>query len=464
MRCDRKRHAIVEGLGKLEPSTSSTLEEGGDCLGWPILSLREAGVQLLDCDHRTPRPAATGYPYIAIPQIKDGRIDISDARFITHNDFLDWTRRTKPKPWDVILSRRCNPGETAFVPPDFECALGQNLVLLRADGQKVLPSFLRWLARSPDWWNQVRTFINVGAVFESLKCADFPNFRLPIAPIPQQQAIASILGSLDDKIELNRRMSQTLETMARAIFKNWFVEFEPVRVKAAGQKPPGLARHVADLFPDSFVESELGEIPKGWKRVSLPDLAEVNPTRSLRKGEVAPYLDMANMPTKGHFPDNWIERPFGSGMRFITGDTLVARITPCLENGKTAMVTFLEDGEVAWGSTEFIVLRPKPPLPPAFAYLLARSDEFRQFAIQRMSGSSGRQRVPAENLSQYHLVQPSDDVSRAFGHVVEPLFRRADVNAHAARILAALRDALLPKLISGELRIPDAERIVQRAL
>ena len=117
------------------------------------------------------------------------------------------------------------------------------------------------------------------------------------------------------------------------------------------------------------------------KVVPLPKAIELNPTRSLRKGVVAPYLDVGNMPTQGHTPDGVIDRPFGSGMRFVNGDTLVARITPCLENGKTAYVDFLEEGQVGWGSTEYIVLHPKPPLPEEFAYCLARSYGFREFAI-----------------------------------------------------------------------------------
>ncbi len=124
---------------------------------WPILSLREAVVSLIDCEHRTPPASESGYPYIAIPQIKQGRLDLAAVRRITKDHYLDWTRKAKPQPHDVILSRRCNPGETAFVPPALECALGQNLVLLRADGTKVFPPFLRWLVRGPEWWSRSAT-------------------------------------------------------------------------------------------------------------------------------------------------------------------------------------------------------------------------------------------------------------------------------------------------------------------
>ncbi len=258
-------------------------------------------------------------------------------------------------------------------------------------------------------------------------------------------------------------MNETLETMARAIFKSWFVDFDPVRAKAEG-RDPGLPKHIADLFPDSFEDSEFGEIPRGWSVASLPEVINVNPTRPLRKGDVAPYLDMANMPIWGHSPEVVIKRPFSSGMRFTNGDTLVARITPCLENGKTAYVDFLEEGQIGWGSTEYIVLRPKALVPTEYAYCLARSDGFRDFAIQNMTGSSGRQRVPAEALSQFLVASPSDPIMALFGKLIRSLFAHVKVTTAENRTLASLRDTLMPKLISGELRVNDFACFIKRQI
>ena len=281
---------------------------------------------------------------------------------------------------------------------------------------------------------------------------DLENIETALPDLSEQRAIAHILGTLDDKIELNRRMNETLEEMARALFKSWFVDFDPVRAKMEG-RDTGLPPDVAALFPNRLVDSELGEIPEGWEVVPLPEMIEVNPPRPLRKGEVAPYLDMANMPTRGHVPDTVIDRSFGSGMRFTNGDTLVARITPCLENGKTAYVDFLGHDRIGWGSTEYIVMRPMPPLPNEFAYCLARSAGFREFAIQNMTGTSGRQRVPAKSLSQFLLSLPPEPIAVRFGKVVQPLFARASEAVRESRTLAALRDTLLPKLVSGKLRV-----------
>lgn len=276
--------------------------------------------------------------------------------------------------------------------------------------------------------------------------------KKPFPPLPEQRAIAHILGTLDDKIELNRRMNETLEAMARAIFKSWFVDFDPVRAKAEG-RDTGLPEEITDLFPDSFEETELGEVPKGWTVKALPEAIQVNPSRSLRKGEIAPYLDMGNMPTTSARALQYYEREFGSGMKFVNNDTLVARITPCLENGKTCFVDFLEKRQVGWGSTEYIVLSPKEPLPPEFAYFLARTEVFRAFAISNMTGTSGRQRVPAESLNQFMVAIPSSKIAERFGEFASSIIAVMKANDAESRTLTELRDKLLPKLISGEVQV-----------
>jgi type I restriction enzyme S subunit len=179
-----------------------------------------------------------------------------------------------------------------------------------------------------------------------LNTEELKALEVKLPPLPEQKAIAGILGALDDKIELNRRRNRTLEEMARAIFKSWFVDFDPVKAKAEGRTPPGLSPEIAALFPDRFEDSPHGPIPASWKVSCLNDICETNPPRPLAKRAIAPYLEMANMPTRGPTPDSWVWREMGSGMRFTNGDTLIARITPCLENGKTALVNFLEDGQV----------------------------------------------------------------------------------------------------------------------
>ena len=306
-----------------------------------------------------------------------------------------------------------------------------------------------------------------GSTFPNVSSGQLSSLPWPNIEEFEQRAIAHILGTLDDKIELNRRMNETLEGMARALFKAWFVDFEPVRAKMdgrwqRGQSLPGLPAHLYDLFPDRLVESELGEIPQGWKHVTANKLIDFNPGETLRKGNEAPYIEMSSLPTIGCWPEPPVMRPYGSGMRFRNGDTLLARITPCLENGKTAFIQCLPDNTVGWGSTEYIVMRTKPTIPAEFAYLLAREDAFRDQAIRSMTGTSGRQRVQADSVAAFNLVSPLNvEVWHVFSRFVSPIFKNIKANAQTIETLAQLRDTLLPKLISGELRVPDVDRIVR---
>ncbi len=281
------------------------------------------------------------------------------------------------------------------------------------------------------------------------------SFPVRIPRPEEQESIADFGEAIDERLLLLRHTNATLEAIAQALFKSWFVDFNPVRAKAEGRDPEGIPPEVADLFPSEFEDSPLGEIPKGWESMRLDQACEINPTRRLSKGNVAPYLEMAAIPTQGHRTEAPVSRAFSSGTKFMNGDTLLARITPYLENGKTAFVDFLDEDEIGWGSTEYIVLRPKPPLPGYWAYLLCRHNAFRQFAIQAMVGTSGGQRVEISRLAQFPVYVPSEEIACSFTAIVEPIQARIAANDNEAKTLATLRDTLLPRLMSGKLRIPE---------
>lgn len=392
-----------------------------------------------------------GTPILTVEHLGENRILHQDLPRVTEHD-KDRLSKYILRKGDIVFSRVGSVDRRALVRESEEGWLFSGRCLrVRPNPKKIDPGYLSYFFGLPSFQEYIRS-IAVGATMPSLNTKILSEVIIFYPSLSEQRAIAHILGTLDDKIESNRRINETLEEMARALFKSWFVDFDLVRAKMEG-RDTGLPQHMADLFPDRMVDSELGEIPEGWEVRKLSEMIDLNPKRPLQNRKLAPYLDMANMPTNGHVPDVVRERPYGSGMRFINGDTLVARITPCLENGKTAYVDFLKDGETGWGSTEYIVLKPIPPLPDEFAYYLARSTRFREFAIQNMTGTSGRQRVPAKALSEFLFALPPGHIAIKFGKIARSMLSRVSAAAQESNILVILRDTLLPRLVSGELRL-----------
>ncbi len=409
------------------------------------------GSQLHESDYQP-----EGVIVVPTESIGKRRLDLTSAPRISEAKAEELARH-RLKAGDILFARRGiqATGLSALVDDTTQGALcGTGAILLRLTDAEIDPRYLSFYLSAEEtivWLKQHA----VGAVMPNLNATILSRLPIVLPALAEQRAIARVLGDLDDKIELNRRMNATLEAMAQALFQSWFVDFEPVRTKAAGLAPEGLDAATASLFPSDFVDSPLGEVPCGWRSTPLSLAIDINPSRVLAKGALAPYLDMANMPTTSARALEVTTREFGSGMKFSDGDTLVARITPCLENGKTCYVDFLGDGVVGWGSTEYIVLRPRAPLPACFAYFIARTRAFRDFAITNMTGTSGRQRVPADCFEKFEVIVPSPEIAQEFGRRVSSILTTMKVHDLEARSLAALRDDLMPQLLSGDLRVPE---------
>jgi type I restriction enzyme, S subunit len=454
---------------------------------WPTVMLKEAGVTLIDCDHKTPKAQEKGFPYVGIPQLKEGRITLDGVRLITEEDFHHWRRKAKPTPNDVILSRRCNPGETAYVPEGLEIALGQNLVLLRSDGKKLYPPFLRWVVHGTNWWNQVSKFINVGAVFDSLKCADMPNFEIQLPPMGAQLKIAEVLGAFDKKIELNRQINQTLEQIAQAIFKSWFVDFEPVKAKIEakqnGQDPERAAMcaisgktdeqldqlspeqrqqlaTTAALFSDELEDSELGEISAGWEVTSLGAI-----TSELRRGVSPKYVEEGGVQVinqkciRNHTIDfafckrNDPSKKKIDGRELRVGDVLV-NSTGVGTLGRLAPVRYLPEITVA-DSHVTLVRGIAGEIMPAFLSGFMLSKE--AFIESSGAGSTGQTELNRQVLGEIRLCKPSYQVQEEFERIISPAHKLIAQNEQQVFALLASRDALLPKLLSGEINLGETQ-------
>lgn len=425
---------------------------------------------LIDCDHRTPPAADTGYPYIAIPQIKNGHIQLDGVRRISPENFADWTRKLKPQANDVIVVRRCNSGDSAVVPHGLECAIGQNLVVLRSDGKRVIPEFLRWLVNGPDWWDQVGKFINVGAVFDSLKCGEIPHFELRIPPLNAQREIAALLGALDDRIALLRETNATLEAIAQAIFKSWFVDFDPVHAKAEGRLPEGMDEETAALFPDGFEESAQGLIPRGWMVERLANIVDritkgTTPTTLKRQfvDEGINFIKAESLTDYGAFiPEKFahideVTHELLRRSQLKTGDILIS-IAGTI--GRIAVITseFLP----ANTNQAIALIRPKNNGVPGglISRFLKRKESQQQMSDRVVQAVQAN--LSLGTLSDMKLIVPCTDISlKLYGTSLASIDAIKSTNIRQIQTLTALRDTLLPRLISGKLRLPEENSIVK---
>jgi type I restriction enzyme S subunit len=441
------------------------VQAGDDWDGWQTAPLEECLDALIDYRGKSPTKSVTGIPVLSAKVVKTTGLVRPIVQTISPDYYKTWMTRGIPQLGDVVMTTEAPLGEVI----QLDCvtskfALGQRIVCMRGKEGKLDNTFLRYLLTSPKQQELLASYATGTTVFGISQKA-LRSIPISFPQIGEQQRIGTCLAALDDKIELNRQMNETLEAMAQAIFQDWFVDFGPTRRKQAGETDPvaimgdlsddpAEATKLAGLFPDALGDDDL---PKGWRMGQMDQLIEFNPRESLRKGALAPYSDMSSLPVSGSSAETPILREFGSGMKFKNGDALLARITPCLENGKAALVDFLpDDNPIGWGSTEFIVMRARSPIPAPFSYLLTRWPEFRAAAIQSMTGTSGRQRASAEALARFPFVSGSDALWSEFGRAITPMFAKITQVGSESRTLAETRDYLLPRLMSGEVQVQAA--------
>ncbi len=385
--------------------------------GWKEYKLGEVGLLQRGRSRHRPRYAfhlyGGKYPFIQTGEIRESRKYITQFSQ-TYND----AGLEQSKLWPtgtLCITIAANIAELAIL--SFDACFPDSVLGFIPDKEKADLDFVYYMLT---YFQKELKYLGEGSVQDNINLGTFEDIAFFLPPLPEQRAIASVLSSLDDKIDLLHRENKTLESMAETLFRQWFVEEE---------------KQVSS------------------KNAKITELIEFNPKRQMKKGSIAPYLDMSNVSTSTFHPDNWYDREFNSGTKFVNGDTLLARITPCLENGKSAYVTFLEDGQIGWGSTEFIVMCTKFNLHPFLAYTLARNKDFRDYAESCLEGTSGRQRVNIDHLANYEIVIPPDNVIQSFNEFISLIVPKLHANFIQIRTLSALRDTLLPKLMSGEVRV-----------
>ncbi len=434
---------------------------------WFETTLGEVCIGIFDGPHATPKKTQSGPLFLGISSLANGRLLLSDTEHLSEADFTKWTRRVAPQPDDVVFSYETRLGEAALIPEGLRCCLGRRLALMRPDKTKIEPRFLLYYYLSPTFKDFLRSRTNPGSTVDRILLTEVPSYPILLPPLEEQHAIAGILGALDDKIELNRQMNRTLEAMARAIFTSWFVDFDPVTAKAASRQPVRMDTETAALFPDHFADSDLGPIPAGWLLTTIGEEVSV-------VGGSTPSSKEPRFWSRGTI--NWITpRDLARLSDPVVLDT-ERRITPeglaqissgLLPCGTVLLSSRAPIGYLAIAETPlavnqgFIAMVCDKVLPNHYVRLWTQAnlDE-----ILARAGGTTFPEISKASFRPIPILVPSRDVLQAFMRKAEPLYQQLVANVRECSTLAALRNALLPKLLSGEIRVRDAEKAAEQAL
>lgn len=445
----------------------------GDWSICTVAELQEAGRLLVeDGNHGEYRPrqnefSDTGVAFIRAADMNEGRVLFHSASRINETA-LSRIRKGIGRPCDVLLSHKGTVGKVALTSPDcepFVCS-PQTTFWRTLDSSFLNYRFLFYYLQSPYFQDQLSSRKGETDMADYVSLTVQRTLQVAIPSIDEQCAIAHILGSLDDKIELNRQMNETLESIARALFKSWFVDFDPVRAKMEGRQPYGMDAETAALFPDSFEDSAFGKIPKGWNVKSLsdcviylsrgiaPSYLHVSPIRVLNQRAIR-WWHIDEQALKFHDPNKPIRKE-----AYIRKGDVVINSTGDITIGRAYW--FYHEVSNLFADSHVSIIRTSPDiLLPEMVVFQVETQPYQDIIYSYVTGSTGQLELNRSNLAQLPFLCPPIEVQRKFSAIIEPWFNLVWNNKEQSRVLAALRDALLPKLLSGEIRVKDAEKFVE---
>lgn len=397
---------------------------------WPVFPLEECLDALIDYRGKTPEKTNSGIPLITAKIIKAGRIE-TPTEFIAADNYDAWMRRGIPKAGDVVLTVEAPLGEVAQLGLE-KIALAQRVVTLRGKTGFLDSTYLLYLLQSEETQDKLKARAT-GTTVLGIKQSELRKVLIKVPPLDVQVSAAAILKAIDDRITLLRETNGTLEAIAQSLFKSWFVDFDPVRAKMEGRAPEGMDEATATLFPDGFEESELGAVPMGWKPIRLDAFIELSYGKALK----------AETRNPGQIP------VYGSGG--ITGwhDTSLVNQTSIIIGRKGTV------GSIYWESSPFFpidtVFYVKAQRPLSYCHQLLKT-----LRLHDMNTDAAVPGLNRENV--YRLLVPDAPLPlfNAFDDVVTGLRQAIDHNEQQAKTLATARDTLLPRLISGQLHLPEA--------
>jgi type I restriction enzyme, S subunit len=401
--------------------------------------------EIIDNRGKSVPTVENGFPLIATNCIKHSSIypTFERVRFVSEQTMKTWFR-SHLQPNDILFVNKGTPGRVCLVPDTVNFCVAQDMIGFRCDEKKINYKYLFAVLRSNEIQKKIENN-HVGLVIPHFRKQDLSDLLIPIRREEEQESIGDLYLTLSQKIELNNRINSELEGMAKTLYDYWFVQFDFPDENGKPYKSSGGKM----IWNDELKR----EIPDGWEVGTTSDLFEFNPTLSIKSFDTASYIDMNALPTSGFMTKNVQKKQFTGGVKFQNGDLVVARITPCLENGKTGLITLLDENEVGFGSTEFIVIRGKKKSLSGFASFLARSELFRKYAIANMLGTSGRKRVEANSLKKFKLAIPDSSLLDKFEEMTKSFLDVATINTKQNQQLSNLRDWLLPMLMNGQVKV-----------
>lgn len=402
---------------------------------WKTLEISSICEGIFDGPHATPKKTNEGPVFLGISALDKGRLNLTEREHLSEEDFLKWTKRVTPQAGDIVFSYETRLGEVAMIPSGLRCCLGRRMALMRIDQKKALPEYVLYAYMSPAFQEVIRARTIHGSTVDRIPLTEFGSFPISVPGLFTQKAITSILRSLDDCITLLRDTNATLEGIAQAIFKSWFVDFDPVRAKMEGRAPEGMDEETAALFPEGFEESKLGLVPKGWLPARLDSFIELAYGKALKADSRIP----GNVPVYG-----------SGGLTGWHNSPLVNE--PSIVIGRKGTV-----GSLYWESRPFFpidtVFYVKSKKPLTYIYQVLKL-----LSLHDMNTDAAVPGLNRENV--YRLLIPAvpDCVVVAFNKIASTLRQKIDSNSAQVKTLEHIRDTLLPRLISGQLRLPEAEQ------
>ena len=403
-----------------------------------------------------------GIPLIATNCIRNELLypTYENVRFVSQDTYSTWFRG-HPRPGDILFVNKATPGRVCLVPDPVDFCIAQDMVAIRADAAKVYPQYLFAALRSQLVQERIRT-MHVGTLIPHFKKGDFDKLMIPVPDRAAQVFIGNSYYEFCARIDLNRRMSETLEAIVRALFKSWFVDYDPVRAKAQG-RDPGLPKPLADLFPDSFENSELGEIPTGWETRPLGDLLLLDKGLSY-KGQFltdhgTPMVNLGCFLGRGRFAEKAIKRYSGEykhrhvvrPLDLVLANTDITQQREVL--GSPALVPPQGDlSELIFSHHVFAArFHEGKEFWKAFVYFMLLQDDFRARAAGFATGTTVLA-LPRDAVLNVRFPGAPAGLVMAFAEMAMPIFERGWKSAEESRTIGTLRDAMLPQLISGEIR------------